>query len=234
MKFKRVAGDCLAAFAEATSFGFVLGHVYEPLKKQKAPKVIADGLAWIQQTLIDFGATGIKISEMLDCVKVCLGNTNAAVRNAAVVLLGALRIYVGPEIRGLLNDLNSALLSVIDAEFEKCADKKPVAPTKFSKKSSASSPASSSVTNGSSGVNGALAVDENEDMLDDICPRVDISTSITDTLIEELGHTQWKIRKEALDNMVMILDGANKRIKSNLGSEYRGELELNLSFFLVV
>jgi cytoskeleton-associated protein 5 len=62
--------------------------VYEPIKKQKSPKVLADALAWIETTLVEFGVAGIGLKELIGFVKVCgLTNTNANVRNCAVKLV---------------------------------------------------------------------------------------------------------------------------------------------------
>ena len=68
----------------------------EPLKKQKAPKVLADALLYIQKSLLEFGVTGVSIRELIDFVKVCLQNNNQTVRNNGVSLLGTIRIFAGP------------------------------------------------------------------------------------------------------------------------------------------
>ena len=51
----------------------------------------------------------------------------------------------------------------------------------------------------------------------DILPREDISGQITDSVIKKLGEKDWKMRKEGLDDIQAIINGANKRIQSNLG-----------------
>ena len=57
--------------------------------------------------------------------------------------------------------------------------------------------------------------DEEEDM-DDLMPRTDISGKLTEELITKLGDANWKIRKEALDEVKAIFE-ANKFVTSNLG-----------------
>lgn len=96
IKLKKAAGDCLTAYAEALSLQFVLSQSYDPLKKLKAPKALADSLAWINQQLGDFGIAGLAIRELIDFLKFALGSANAAVRTNAVSVLGILRRFIGP------------------------------------------------------------------------------------------------------------------------------------------
>lgn len=121
--------------------------VLEPLKKQKAPKVLADALLYIQKSLLEFGVTGVSIRELIDFVKICLQNNNQTVRNNGVSLLGTIRIFAGPGnflfiflcvhflkgIRSFVADLNSSLLATIDTEFEAVTSKVAPEPLKESK-----------------------------------------------------------------------------------------------------
>ncbi|CAG9862957.1 unnamed protein product [Phyllotreta striolata] len=50
----------------------------------------------------------------------------------------------------------------------------------------------------------------------DHMPRVDVSAQITESLLNELGDKQWKVRQEALTKIEVIISEA-KFIKSNLG-----------------
>lgn len=57
-----------------------------------------------------------------------------------------------------------------------------------------------------------------EDPLDSLFPRVDISDILCGDIATNLMSSNWKIRKEGLDAIITTLDGANKRIKPSLGS----------------
>lgn len=52
-------------------------------------------------------------------VKTALGATNPAVRTAAINLLGVMHLYMGAPLRMFFEDEKPALLSQIDAQFEK-------------------------------------------------------------------------------------------------------------------
>lgn len=56
---------------------------YEPLSKQKAPKVLADALTWVDQALTDFGIAGLSLRGLIEFLKTALKNSNAAVRTNA-------------------------------------------------------------------------------------------------------------------------------------------------------
>ncbi|CAG8557067.1 17160_t:CDS:10, partial [Dentiscutata erythropus] len=208
IKLKKSAGETLTAFAEKTSLQFVLGQSYEPLKKAKSPKVLADSLTWFHSAIMEFGIVGVQVRELIDFIKFTLTSSNAAVRTNSVTVLGALRIYVGPDIRTFVQDLNPTQLATIDVEFEKVADQAPPQPTK------------TSVEVASSGRGG-------NDALDELFPKVDISAQFTSKMMTEANDDKWKTRKEALEQVLAIVD-ANKRIKPSLG-EFPSILKLRLA-----
>lgn len=96
IKLKKPAGECLEVFAEKTTLQFVLAQSYPIWKKSKSPKVLADSLMWIHQALLDFGIARLQVRDLIEFVKIALGNTNASVRTSAVSVLGVLRRYIGP------------------------------------------------------------------------------------------------------------------------------------------
>lgn len=133
IKLKKPAGDALAAIAETISLPFVLSQAYPVLKNAKSPKVLADSLIWIHGCLMDFGIAGLQVRDLIDLLKSALSNTNPAVRTSAVTVLGALRQYIGPEIKSFVEDVSPALMALIEQEFEKVSKLDPPQPTKTSK-----------------------------------------------------------------------------------------------------
>ncbi|KAI8849851.1 armadillo-type protein [Chytridium lagenaria] len=194
MKVKKVSSECLTTFCEMASFQFVLSQMYEPLKKAKSPKTLADGIMWIYQSLMEFGIAGLTVRDLVEFAKVALGNSNSAVRNNAVTLLGGLRQFVGPDLKALLSDLSGPLMATVDSEFEKVAAREPPKPTK----------AQSAAVGGSS-----------EDPADELFPRVDLMTVVPADLLDKLGDAQWKVRKEGLEDLAKFWE-TQKRIKPNL------------------
>ncbi|KAG9290927.1 hypothetical protein G9A89_011077 [Geosiphon pyriformis] len=196
IKLKKSAGDCLTRFAEKSSLQFLLSQAYEPLRKAKSPKILADSLTWVQGAIMEFGITGLQVRDLIDFLKSSLSSSNAAVRTNAITVLGALRIFVGPGIRTFVQDLNATQLSIIDAEFKKVADQTPPQPSKISAEFAASS-------------GGA-------DALEELFPKVDIGAQFTSKMIADCNDDKWKTRKEGLEQIKAIVD-ANQRIKPNLG-----------------
>lgn len=114
LKLKKPAGETLMLFAEKTSLQFVLNQgqslhhrypsmhllkmriAYEPLSKQKAPKVLADSCSWIESALMEFGIAGLSLRSLIDFLKTALGNSNAAVRTNATKALVTVKLFVGP------------------------------------------------------------------------------------------------------------------------------------------
>ncbi|KAF7730601.1 Microtubule-associated protein, microtubule dynamics during spindle orientation [Apophysomyces ossiformis] len=159
IKLKKPAGDCLIEFAEKTSLQFVFSQSYPIWKKAKSPKVLADSLTWIHSAIMDFGIAGLQVRDLIDFLKSSLSNTNAAVRANAVTVLGALRLYIGPEVISFVQDVTPALMATIEAEFEKVAKMEPPKPTKG---------AAEAESGGGS------------DAVESLFPRVDISGPLSD------------------------------------------------------
>ncbi|KAI9279535.1 armadillo-type protein [Sporodiniella umbellata] len=217
IKLKKPAGECLVVMAEKISLQFVLSQAYPVLKAAKSPKVLSDSLLWIHSCLMDFGIFGLQIRDLIDLVKFALGNTNAAVRTSAVTVMGALRQYIGPEVKSFIDDVSPALLANIETEFEKVSKMDPPQPSK--------GPAINGDTeSGDGGNTGAGAAEA----LESLFPRVDISGPLNKT-IAECGDSNWKVRKEGLDKVQSILAGANNRIKPSLGAEFPGVLKQRLN-----
>ncbi|KAJ1308957.1 hypothetical protein OPQ81_004640 [Rhizoctonia solani] len=205
MKLKKPAGDLLLTFAEKTSLSFVLSQAYDPISKQKAPKVVADSLSWVKQALTDFGVAGLSMRNLIDFLKGCLQNSNAAVRSSATATLVTVRLFAGTAIKDFMEDLNPQLLATIDSEFNKVDGQSPPEPTRFSA-DVAAAPA------GASGGGGV-------DVMDELFPRVDLDKLVAATsIVTDAKSDQWKVRKEALELLQSILDTkANQRLKPNMG-----------------
>ncbi|CAJ0826900.1 1337_t:CDS:10, partial [Entrophospora sp. SA101] len=195
IKLKKPAGETLTCFSEKISVQFVFTQAYEPLRKAKSPKIIADALTWFHGAIMEFGINGLQVRELIDFLKFALTSSNASVRTNAVTVLGALRIFIGSDIRTFVQDLNATQLATIDAEFERVADQAPPEPIK----------ASSQLT--SSGAKTSV--------MEELFPKVDIGALFSSKTIADCSDDKWKTRKEGLEQILAIVE-ANKRIKPNL------------------
>ncbi|KAG6890724.1 hypothetical protein C0995_005097 [Termitomyces sp. Mi166 len=208
MKLKKPAGDTLLLFAERTSLQFVLNQAYEPLSKQKAPKVLADAISWINTALMEFGVAGLALRNLIDFLKTGLQNSNATVRTSATKTLVTVKLYAGPSIKDFLEDLNPQLLNTITSEFDKVDGTPAPEPTRTSADLA-------TVSSGS----GSAGKRQQGDPLDDLFPRVDLDGLLKGTsILADAKSDAWKTRKEALETLQAILDqGSNKRLKGNMG-----------------
>lgn len=164
-------------------------------RKQKSPKVLADSLTWLHTAIMEFGIRGLQIRDVIDFLKYALTNTNASVRTSAVLVLGALRLYIGPEVKSFVQDVSPALLATIEAEFDKVASMEPPKPSKG---------------------NADEGEETNNDAIESLFPRVDISSQLS-KVSSDCNDANWKVRKEGLEKTLAIINEANKRIKPSLG-----------------
>ncbi|KAG8823574.1 Microtubule-associated protein, microtubule dynamics during spindle orientation, partial [Serendipita sp. 399] len=204
LKLKKPAGDALMLFAEKTSLSFVFSQSYDPLTKQKAPKVIADATAWMKDALTEFGIAGLSLRALIDYLKNALKNSNAAVRSSATNTLVTLKLFAGAAVKDFLDDLNPQLMATIEKEFEKVEGQAAPVPTRTQADVSP-------VASGGGGSSKAA------DPMEELYPRVDIDRLLVGTtILADSKSEAWKSRKEALEKLQGLLE-ANKRFKPTLG-----------------
>ncbi|KAJ0975552.1 hypothetical protein J5N97_017517 [Dioscorea zingiberensis] len=195
IKTRVYAMKCLTAFSEAVGPGFIFDRLYKIMKEHKNPKVLSEGILWMVSAVEDFGVSHLKLKDLIDfCKDTGLQSSVAATRNSTIKLIGMLHRFVGPDVKGFLTDVKPALLSALDAEYEKNPFEGAAAAPKKTVKASDSA---SSI--GAAGADGL--------------PREDISAKITPNLLKNLGSPDWKLRLESIDMINKILEEAHKRIQ---------------------
>ncbi|KAJ7975023.1 protein MOR1 [Quillaja saponaria] len=206
IKTRAHAMKCLTAFSEAVGPGFIFERLYNIMKEHKNPKVLSEGILWMASAVEDFGVSHLKLQDLIDFLKeVGLQSSAAATRNASIKLLGFVHRFVGPDIKGFLTDVKPALLSALDAEYEKNPFEGASAAPKRSVRASEST---------SSAAAGGL----------DSLPREDISGKITPTLLKSLESPDWKVRMESVEAVNKILEEARRRIQATGTVELLGAL----------
>uniref|UniRef100_A0A670J340 Cytoskeleton associated protein 5 n=1 Tax=Podarcis muralis TaxID=64176 RepID=A0A670J340_PODMU len=201
------AKEALTAIAEACQLPWTAEQVMSMAFSQKNPKNQSETLNWLSNAIKEFGFSGLNVKAFISNVKTALAATNPAVRTSAITLLGVMYLYVGPPLRMFFEDEKPALLSQIDAEFEKMQGQTTPAPTRGNTRHVAGS--------GDDGEEGDEQEDAGNDVVD-LLPRTDISDKITSELVSKIGDKNWKIRKEGLDEVTSIINEA-KFIQPNIG-----------------
>ncbi|KAF9602690.1 hypothetical protein IFM89_030578 [Coptis chinensis] len=85
-----------------------------------AARFLVRGLPWMVSAVEDFGISLIKLKDLIEfCKDTGLQSSNATIRNAIIKLIGAVHKFIGPDFKGFLTDVKPALLSALDAEYEK-------------------------------------------------------------------------------------------------------------------
>ncbi|GAB0190350.1 cytoskeleton-associated protein 5 [Grus japonensis] len=200
------AKEAMTAIAEACQLPWTAEQVVAMAFSQKNPKNQSETLNWLSNAIKEFGFSGLNVKAFISNVKTALAATNPAVRTSAITLLGVMYLYVGPPLRMFFEDEKPALLSQIDAEFEKMQGQTAPAPTRGISRHS-----------GGGGDDGEE--EEQEDIGNDVVdllPRTDIGDKITAELVSKIGDKNWKIRKEGLDEVTSIINDA-KFIQPNIG-----------------
>ncbi|XP_068947644.1 cytoskeleton-associated protein 5 isoform X1 [Petaurus breviceps papuanus] len=201
------AKEALTSIAEACLLPWTAEQVMSMAFSQKNPKNQSETLNWLSNAIKEFGFSGLNVKAFISNVKTALAATNPAVRTSAITLLGVMYLYVGPSLRMFFEDEKTALLSQIDAEFEKMQGQTPPAPTRGTTKNTGGG--------ADEGEDGDDPEEGGSDVVD-LLPRVEISDKITVELVSKIGDKNWKIRKEGLDEVTSIINEA-KFIQPNIG-----------------
>lgn len=164
---------------------------------------------WIKQVLTEFGIAGIALRDLIAFVKGGLQSPNALARSSATQVLVTIRLFVGGDIGGFLEDLNPQLLTTINSEFDKIAGQAPPEPTRTSADLRDAVPAAGKAGKASGG----------GDPLDDLIPRVDLDKLVNSTpVIASSKDAAWKVRKEGFEALNAVLEvKSNSRLKPNMG-----------------
>ncbi|XP_044048307.1 cytoskeleton-associated protein 5 isoform X3 [Siniperca chuatsi] len=208
------AKEGLTAIGEACSLPWTAEQVVSMAFAQKNPKNQAETLNWLSNAMKEFGFAGINVKGFINNVKTALGATNPAVRTAAITLLGVMYLYMGAPLRMFFEDEKPALLTQIDAEFEKMQGQSPPAPIRFTKKAATEEDGDEGEEQEDDGGGGGGGGGGQDIM--DLLPRTDISDKITSDLLSKIEDKNWKIRKEGLDEAAAIISEA-KFITANIG-----------------
>ncbi|XP_043269757.1 protein mini spindles isoform X2 [Venturia canescens] len=215
-KNSSIASETLTAIAEATSFEMVANEAAAFAFNQKNPKVQQETLRWLGNALLEFGCT-LNVKGLMESVKKAISATNPAVRTQAIALLGTLYIFVGRSLLMFFENEKPALRQQIEQECDKRSGETPPAPIRGPKTKS-TRPARGNVD---------YEAEERDEMCDsqpemnDLLPRVDISSQVTESLLAELADKNWKVRNEALQKISAILSEA-RLLKGSIGELPRG------------
>ncbi|CAA2964836.1 MOR1 isoform X1 [Olea europaea subsp. europaea] len=183
------------ATVQSLGRGMSCTELYKIMKEHKNPKVLSEGILWMVSAVEDFGVSYLKLKDLIDfCKDIGLQSSAAATRNSTIKLIGVLHKFIGPDIKAFLTDVKPALLSALDAEYEKNTFEGTSAVPKKTVKLSDS--ASSLAAGGLDGL-----------------PREDICEKVTPTLLKGLEFSDWKIRLESIETVNKIMEEANKRIQ---------------------
>ncbi|KAG7190528.1 hypothetical protein KM043_006629 [Ampulex compressa] len=213
-KNNAIACETLTAIAEAISLEYVADEIIVFALNQKNPKVQQEALSWLSKAITEFGLV-VNIKNLLDNIKKALAMTNPSIRTAGITLLGTLYLFMGKQLLMFFENEKPALKQQIERECEKHNGETPPVPIRGAKTKK------KNVDNDTVEPESEKNNIGGEINLSNLLPRVDISGQITEELLNELSHKDWKVRNESLQKIGCIVNEA-KLIKGSLGDLPRG------------
>ena len=209
IKSGKEAKNALTEIAEKVGFPRVVEDVVNLSMNQKNPKNQSECFLWVAENIKLFGFKGLDSKLLCEKIKTSFLASNQLVRQAGFTLIGVMHIYLGPQVRCMFESEKAFTLQSIDAELEKVKDLKPDPPTRGLSVPKQTGPGGD--------VGNSKIPEEEEPEPEDLVPRVDISSKITEELLTKLAESRWKIREEGLNNVSTIIKEA-AFVTPNLGN----------------
>ncbi|XP_076762978.1 msps cytoskeleton-associated protein 5 [Xylocopa sonorina] len=214
-KNSAIAGETLLAIAEAISLEYVADEITAFAFNQKNPKVQQETLVLLCRGLTEFGCA-INVKSLMENIRKAVAATNPGVRTAAITLLGILYLFMGKPLLMFFENEKPALRQQIEQECEKHNGEAPPIPIRGvkSKKDKLSDDDEDPEMDKKSSSNSEIDINN-------LIPRVDINSQITEGLLNELSDKNWKVRNEGLQKVSAIISEA-KFIKGSIGDLPQG------------
>ncbi|CAK9821655.1 Protein mini spindles [Anthophora retusa] len=215
-KNSTTAGEALLAIAEATSLEYVADEIVAFAFNQKNPKVQQETLMLLCKGLTEFGCV-INVKSLMENIKKAVAATNPSVRIAAITLLGTLYLFMGKHLLIFFENEKPALRQQIEQECEKHNGEVPPVPLRGMK-------SRKDKTNDDDDDDMEMDKKSNSNSeidINNLIPRVDISSQITESLLNELADKNWKVRNECLQKINAIISEV-KFIKGSIGDLPQG------------
>ncbi|CUG94442.1 Hypothetical protein, putative [Bodo saltans] len=224
-KSKAPARQLLSVVAEGATPKFVMKHMMTIVQAGKNPKLTQEVNEFFVTLLMEFDGTPVDAKGIVDYVKnFCFEQTQPAVKQSAVSLLGALRKRVGAKLDPFLADINPHLRASLDAEFAKspigasssarCEEE----PTQVRKlKASVALPLAkvAGAAAGRQHEGGNAANNRTTSLAEEDLPRVDLSHQLNAINREMTNGKDWKARSIAIKKVEELMLSAHKTVSSN-------------------
>lgn len=217
VKFSETVYGITRSFVEQVTPKYVINTLLTLTQDSKStkpnPKTYTEICNILIKLLDELTVRYFPLQETIDYGKFVIGNQNPQCRAAATNLFKALYEQVGPKLNDLINDIPPQTLKSLQAEFEKLTVIKDL---------------ESKVKVEFRGEVAAEVQHFAESNPLDTLPRADISRE-ADKIVKILGNTDWKIRKEGLDQLEQLLASNNNRILPNGLNELVNALKSRLA-----
>jgi len=147
----------------------------------------------------------LDIGAFAESSKKALSHTNANVRTKAIESIATVMRFL-PQFKDFYTSEKDAIQKQIGEAFSKYEGQSPPVPSR-----------GPVIRKAQGGAEADDKEDDNEDDdMEDLMPRKDISGLLTEELLTKMGDSNWKMRREALDEIKTIFE-TNKFVTSNLG-----------------
>ena len=187
--------------------GSIISNIISKISKKKNSKLLNEYSTLFSKLIEENDIKDLPINDIVKYCKLMAGNSNPQVRTSATNLICILYKYMGEDLKPLIKDIKESTLKMIEAELEKVTiiknkeDDKVKNNKKIIKKNSKIGKK----------LNGEYI--QESTINPQFSGPVDISKKIN-IYLKDLSEGKWSEKKEAIENIEIIISEANNNILS--------------------
>lgn len=192
MKLVEVYSSCIYAVTEVVGPKFVVCMLVKNTGESNKPKVVSECCGCIGRIVSEYGVHSVGLKEVVDYAKNGLNGANPQIKKASQSLMVLIYSFMGDKLISLLSDIKESTMKVLQEDFAK---------TQISNKTSFK------VAKGQEEVKF-----DAKKILEDAITKNNIEKLITPGMLKKISDSNWKLRKEGLEEFEVILDNSGGRI----------------------
>ena len=198
---------CLLSLCEKIGPKFIISQIIKNISDCNKPKVVSECLSVICKLLNESNINKIALKELVDYIKNCLNQANPVIKKSAHHLTIKIYSFIGDSLLPLLNDIKETTLKALQEDFYK-TQTDTIVNVSQTKEEEEEEQEEEKKEDEEQIFSITVTTDEN-------ISKMNISMIVNNQILGKLSDSDWKVRKDGLEDLEEILDKSGKKILPN-------------------
>jgi cytoskeleton-associated protein 5 len=194
-KLIEVYSTCVFSLCSQVTPKFVVSLLIKNTSEGNKPKVVSEAMNLVFRIIQDYGPSEVNLKEAVDYSSAGMSQANPAIKKASQSMLVLIFSFLGEKLIPLLSNIKESTMKVLQEEFAKTAPSTAVSFKSYK------------------GQVQGKPLDVKK-LLDADMPRASIEKQAPG-LVKKMNDSNWKVRKDALDEFEALIIASKMRIQIN-------------------